>query len=899
MKKIAKVLVFPFFAAISSFCYAFDIDTHAKINYVAVRNSVVFTDQGFYKRLGIDYSKVIQTLKNREKTYSLGDYYKYPNANNSINLNAYAYDHENQGDRYDINGFVFDRHKFFRYKETIREDEIVYPYYISDWISRGNIREDDARSAFSTSPDRMLYDIAITEYGQPTDIEPNIHRFCNHFFDPYYNIALSPITGFKGVVACGPDNTNLTAVKWAMGTVMADGSGSKDLGKINPFTFADAREAQWRALTGKTGTMESLSAGNSQKERTAWWATTFRTLGDVTHLLQDMSQPQHTRDEAHPFGVEKTLEVSTDARAMVRKYKQANGQMGFGAPLIYQGYQPPMFTEPRHFFSTGGGNASFTGKGLANYSNANFFTTNNNMHNSRYFMPIPDLARYTQVDIVNSEVNATETYLMGTILDSQSGERNTIKMSRHSIFSEEVDQVAILNGAQLPQSLTRIRYSIDQPIIDGQTDLLIPRAVGYTAGLINYFFRGRLEVRAPADGPAAVIDAKSNGADFTKLRLRVKNTTAPILDPIDGVLKQQHMTAGRFVAVVRFHLDKEMEFYPNFPYNRATGLTALPASGGTCGNWSAVYDASGNKDPNLETACRKGEEDIAVSKDFVGVLDADNELEFAFDFSADPIPLSALDVSVQVVYRGPLGAEQDGIAVETVRWPDPHILAFHNATDLVVINNRFSTRLDVNEDKNINIYINPALGCPSKWEFPFCLGTDPNTGLPYCDPGRLLRQLTEACYPSSFKADFALRSAGGLEDIVTRELKAYESVRLGVLGDADSLQKLEVIAPPLFQTAKPAFTRIRDSARAGSSVLNPEGATPCPADDTGCFKWKPKMRMMNAWESHYAFKAADTSTTPPLYTGGIHINGRDSTLYEYFFAHPELPAPTINGKYRN
>ena len=33
--------------------------------------------------------------------------------------------------------------------------------------------------------------------------------------------------------------------------------------------------------------------------RKAYWATLFRSLGDVVHLIQDMGQPQHTRNDPH------------------------------------------------------------------------------------------------------------------------------------------------------------------------------------------------------------------------------------------------------------------------------------------------------------------------------------------------------------------------------------------------------------------------------------------------------------------------------------------------------------------------------------------------------------------------------------------------------------------------
>ena len=37
----------------------------------------------------------------------------------------------------------------------------------------------------------------------------------------------------------------------------------------------------------------------TKEQRDRYWATTFRALGDIVHHLQDMAQPQHTRNDAH------------------------------------------------------------------------------------------------------------------------------------------------------------------------------------------------------------------------------------------------------------------------------------------------------------------------------------------------------------------------------------------------------------------------------------------------------------------------------------------------------------------------------------------------------------------------------------------------------------------------
>ena len=53
----------------------------------------------------------------------------------------------------------------------------------------------------------------------------------------------------------------------------------------------------YRALTGRSKSGQVVAP--VQTDRKAYWATTFRALGDVVHLIQDMAQPQHTRNDPH------------------------------------------------------------------------------------------------------------------------------------------------------------------------------------------------------------------------------------------------------------------------------------------------------------------------------------------------------------------------------------------------------------------------------------------------------------------------------------------------------------------------------------------------------------------------------------------------------------------------
>ena len=66
----------------------------------------------------------------------------------------------------------------------------------------------------------------------------------------------------------------------------------------------------------RLGTSVAEPGVPGEDTRKAYWATTFRALGDVIHLVQDMAQPQHTRSEIHPLGMRKEFENYIEARAI-------------------------------------------------------------------------------------------------------------------------------------------------------------------------------------------------------------------------------------------------------------------------------------------------------------------------------------------------------------------------------------------------------------------------------------------------------------------------------------------------------------------------------------------------------------------------------------------------------
>ena len=273
--------------------------------------------------------------------------------------------------------------------EKIRQTQtglvIAEDFSSAGWFMRGAIREDDNTSETPKADD-------------PGGV---FDRVFGHFFDPVLNRGLT-------VALLG---TQPKAVDWAL-TESARVQQIVGGTRANQFKVSDAREAMWRALTLKTGawTDDVVPSGwnslPSTKDaiRKAYWATTFRALGDVVHLLQDMAQPQHTRNDAHSGRLcvpgtgcvgghasyfENYLAARTRTEGKFRLREGIGGivlsslEIGIKSDqLRYEGYPPPRFLTHEDYFSNG---PNAIGKGLANYSNRGFYSFGTNINSAGAF----------------------------------------------------------------------------------------------------------------------------------------------------------------------------------------------------------------------------------------------------------------------------------------------------------------------------------------------------------------------------------------------------------------------------------------------------------------------------------------------------------------------------------
>lgn len=463
-------------------------------------------------------------------------------------------------------------------------------------------------------------------------------RAANHFFNPLND---GPLT------IAGISLFNTTSPNWILedkGEISGNVAGAQE------FSYKDAREYFYLALTKPAKT-----------DRDKNWGRTFQTLGQVIHHLQDMTQPQHVRNESHlDQGSMELLGIQWNPLynpSLCEAWTLANPP----AASVFSGYAPvysdvdsTVFTTPRKFWTTSTGTGT-GGKGIAEFTNRGFFSSHtlpNNLTGAAFPSPADSLAIKETVDIETvcaeavangrpecpNGISGEMTFFKTTVTDSL--RPSQVENPRAMVWSVFDPDLKTKNQNEV--------YALNRFTLDAANEFLIPRAVAYSAGMINYFFRGKMEISLPDEGVYGIIDLNdpaNNQKDtggFKKIKLKVKNVTprGSGIEPMG--------TSGKLVAVAKFHRNN----------------CYTPTLSGEYGSLGIDW-----------RSCRSNDDDIVVSEEVAvpsGINNDPQQLTFTFTV---PIPINATDLFLQVVYRGPLGDEADAVVVATKDIAEPH---YHN-----------------------------------------------------------------------------------------------------------------------------------------------------------------------------------------------------------------------------
>ena len=194
---------------------------------------------------------------------------------------------------------------------------------------------------------------------------------------------------------------------------------------------------------------------------------------------------------------------------------------------------------------------------------------------------------------------------------------------------------------------------MDDLVHQGYADRLIPRAISYSAALLNYFFRGTLEISAPDICIYGLIDG-SGSQNFPKLKAKVENTSSPIKDSAGNILSVEAIQSGTLRAVAKYKVRS----------NYAPDMSNDPPTASSIAH-DFTYNIS---------------DEIRLTPDQVSAIN-NGATEFTFVFP-NPIPAGITDLYLQVVFKGTLGNEADNaIAVGFKDLSEPTHINSWNTTD--------------------------------------------------------------------------------------------------------------------------------------------------------------------------------------------------------------------------
>ena len=320
---------------------------------------------------------------------------------------------------------------------------------------------------------------------------------------------------------------NITSnVTWATGfTGPAPNSQKIDTGNL--YDWDHARQYYYTYLTGKDIAGNSVAATDIIRER--YFAKSLKAVGGVLHLLQDMAVPAHVRNDfkAHIdiTGIlEETFSSSSEKRWWNERFEHfvkkhidelladiSGGELDepsltkFWDADVYDPHTP----DPSVSFSSGSiGLAEFTN---INFASRNTIFTEDFPQEHDHYHPYPrrsstNIDALLDRDLMPKTVVSEDDIVDTGLWISKTGDGLTIEH-----FLKPTYFTLLLES--LPDIEERVVFDtfiIDDVCARDYAELLVPRAIGYSTGLLDYFFRGRIDVKKDENGYAYIISNESD-----------------------------------------------------------------------------------------------------------------------------------------------------------------------------------------------------------------------------------------------------------------------------------------------------------------------------------------------------------------------------------------------------
>jgi len=334
------------------------------------------------------------------------------------------------------------------------------------------------------------------------------------------------------------------------------------------WSWQDARRRLLTALTGE-----------APAAREEAFAELFRNLGHLVHLIQDASVPAHTRNDAHAVldGYERWVEW---VRSGAAGRKPALRSI-FTSLLAL----PPVGSPASIFTPTGDERAPVP---VARLIDSDRYRGEGLVLSD----PALGIAEYTQGNFPSDDTLFLDFPLprpaaLGPAFSVPEGR------GRRVYYPKVTDGETVAHFVAEGAWWQRLRFRssalsdwlLDDRIYQDYAAALLPRAVGYSAALLDYFFRGRLDVEADAD-PGDPSTLTLRGANLSPEAL-AEGSLALYAEGVDGrrlpatplgPVALTGIAAGAPLPPARFQVAGEPERLVAV-YRGALGHETAPADG--------------------------------------------------------------------------------------------------------------------------------------------------------------------------------------------------------------------------------------------------------------------------------------------------------------------------------
>ena len=349
-------------------------------------------------------------------------------------------------------------------------------------------------------------------------------RSRHHFHDPTRNAGLENKTdhpNYSGLLGWATarfstefDATGQSAAIWAIHGTAAQQPTT------NYNSWESGREYFYRSLTEE-----------SDNTREHYLALACVTLGHVLHMLEDMGVPAHTRND-FIFGhlqYEWPSKIGNPLEGWVEEQVKQNG-----GQCPWSGTDPVIFAALANYFDADVYDGDYLGDGvqppstwgLSECSNYQFLSLSTIFcpnDRSLYYFPHP-----SQDKMGTPILEGSKIYFNGI-------NYGVAHMARDSYTYYKTIYGHYMVPPHVMKVVDSTNTTDDVAVFEDYADVTVPRTINYAAGLLNYFFRGKLAIEPNGlDGETVTFEIR-NISDNSGVAQTLKGGTFEVFwDTADG-----------------------------------------------------------------------------------------------------------------------------------------------------------------------------------------------------------------------------------------------------------------------------------------------------------------------------------------------------------------------------